>query len=118
MDASLEAYSAVSYLRIVDNDGIQCSFVGAKTKVAPIKPMSVPRLELQAAVLGTRLAKDVERSQRFTIQQQIFWSDSQTVLAWINSETRRYTQFVAFRVGQILEATELNQWRIDKGKRS
>lgn len=60
VDASEFAYCAVSYLRITDKNGIECVLVGAKTKVASIKPLlTIPRLELLAAVLGTQLAKSI-----------------------------------------------------------
>lgn len=111
VDASIEACAAVTYLRIEDEEGVDCCLVGAKTKVAPNKPMSVPRLELQAAVLGTRLAENIKASQRLTFEKQVFWSDSKTVMGWINSEVRQYNQFVSFRIGEILESTDPNQWR-------
>lgn len=112
VDASIEAFSATAYLRIEDDDGsIDCCLVGAKTKVAPNKPMTVPRLELQAAVLGIRLARSVKQSQRLEFEKVSYWSDSKTVLGWINSDTRRYHQFVAFRIGEVLEATNTTDWR-------
>lgn len=73
--------------------------------------MSVPRLELQAGVLGTRLSGNIKASQRLNIEKVVYWSDSKTVMGWINSEARRYHQFVAFRIGEILESTDANQWR-------
>lgn len=111
VDASVEACAAVTYLRIEDHQGIDCCLVGSKTKVAPNKPMSVPRLELQAAVLGTRLADNVKKSQTLKFEKHVFWSDSKTVMGWINSETRRYHQFVAFRIGEILDSTDPKDWR-------
>lgn len=56
VDASLEAFAAVAYFRIEDETGVDICLVEAKSRVAPIMPMSVPRLELQGGVLGTRLA--------------------------------------------------------------
>jgi len=60
VDASLDAYVAVAYLRVDLGDEIRCSMLASKTKVAPFKPISVPRMELMAAVLGLRLAKFLE----------------------------------------------------------
>lgn len=111
VDASAEAYAATAYFRFEDEDGVDCCLVSAKTKVAPNKPMSIPRLELQGAVLGTRLSSSVKSSQTFKIDKVIYWTDSLTVMGWINSEARKYNQFVAFRVGEVLESTEPNQWR-------
>ncbi len=111
VDASVEAFAAVGFLRVKDDDGIDCSLVGSKTKVAPNKPMSVPRLELQAAVLGTRLAESLKTSLRLEIDKIVYWSDSKNVMGWINSEARRYHQFVAFRIGEILESSNSKNWR-------
>lgn len=85
--------------------------VSSKAKVAPLKMLSIPRLELQAAVLGARLAAGVLASHTLHIQRQTFWTDSRTVLAWIRSDHRRYSQFVAFRVSELLELSEVKDWR-------
>lgn len=93
VDASEAAYSAVVYFRIVDAEGHpQCSIVTAKTKVAPIKYASIPRLELMAAVLGARLLTFVEENHTVPMHQRFCWSDSKTVLAWLRSDHRRYSQ--------------------------
>jgi len=60
VDASLDAYAAEAYLRVDLGDEIRCSLLASKTRVAPLKPISVPRMELMAAVLGLRLAKCLE----------------------------------------------------------
>ncbi|XP_037040000.1 uncharacterized protein LOC119077000 [Bradysia coprophila] len=112
VDASEYAYCAASYLRIEDHNGVDVVLVGAKTKVAPIKPLlTTPRLELLAAVLGTRLAKSIEQSLTLRIDKRYYWSDSRDVWCWIRSTTRKYRQFVAFRIGEILEETKEEQWR-------
>ncbi|XP_062538672.1 uncharacterized protein LOC134206944 [Armigeres subalbatus] len=112
VDASEVAYAAVSYFRITNPDGVvECNLVAAKTKVAPLKPLSVPRLELQAAVLGIRLMQFVEESHTVKIQQRFVWSDSATVLAWLRADPRKYKQFVACRVGELLTASEVREWQ-------
>ncbi|XP_017468636.1 PREDICTED: uncharacterized protein LOC108360729 [Rhagoletis zephyria] len=111
VDASENAYSAVCYLRYNNKGTVDCALVGSKAKVAPLKMLSIPRLELQAAVLGARLAAGVLASHTLHIQRQTFWTDSRTVLAWIRSDHRRYSQFVAFRVSELLELTEVKDWR-------
>lgn len=60
-------------------------FLARKLKVAPIQQMSIPRLELQAAVLGTRLARQIQEDHDLEFERRIFWSDSKTVLTWITS---------------------------------
>ncbi|XP_065079713.1 uncharacterized protein LOC135702590 [Ochlerotatus camptorhynchus] len=111
VDASLSAYAAAAYFRIVDRGTIRCCLVASKTKVAPLKQLSVPRLELQAAVIGARLMKTIIASHTIPINRKIFWSDSNTVLAWLRSDQRKFHQFVAFRVGDILEITDVSEWR-------
>ncbi|XP_055590863.1 uncharacterized protein LOC129742951 [Uranotaenia lowii] len=112
VDASEDAYAAAGYFRVPDSSGgFSCSLVMAKTKVAPLKHWSIPRLELQGAVLGTRIRTFIEDGHTVTVQRVVFWTDSSTVLAWIRSDHRRYTQFVACRVGEILSSTDVSEWR-------
>ena len=73
--------------------------------------MSIPRLELQGGVLGTRLASSIKSSQTIQIEKQFFWTDSQDVMAWVNSEARKYKQFVALRIAEILDTSNPNEWR-------
>lgn len=111
-DASEDAYSAVVYFRVEVQKGVfQCTLVAAKTKVAPIQHVTIPRLELMAAVLGVRMANFVADGHSILMNRRIFWSDSKTVLAWIGSEHRRYRQFVACRISEILLSTNANDWR-------
>ncbi|XP_055643771.1 uncharacterized protein LOC129779977 [Toxorhynchites rutilus septentrionalis] len=112
VDASEVAYSALAYFRIINDHGVpQCTLVAAKTKVAPLKQLSIPRLELQAAVLGTRLMLFVMESHTVAVTRKYLWSDSATVLAWIRSDHRRYKQFVACRIGEILTASNVDEWK-------
>lgn len=60
-------------------------FVASKCRAAPIKAVSVPRLELQAALVAARLANAVMREQKLPIVQRLFWCDSSTVLHWLNN---------------------------------
>lgn len=111
VDASSAAYAAAAYFRVDDGGTIRCSLVSAKTKVAPIKLLSIPRLELQAAVIGTRLRKTIISDHTLSIKRTVMWSDSSTVLHWLRSDTRKYRQYVAFRVTEILEETDVSEWR-------
>ncbi|XP_062704047.1 uncharacterized protein LOC134286450 [Aedes albopictus] len=110
VDASEEAYVATAFFRIVDQSQVRCSLVSSKTKVAPLKLLSVPRLELQAALLGARLAESVAENHSLRIKQRFFWSDSSTVLSWLRSDHRRYRQFVAYRVSEILDTSRVDEW--------
>ncbi|XP_065082817.1 uncharacterized protein LOC135705157 [Ochlerotatus camptorhynchus] len=111
VDASESAYACVAYLRLRCAEGTRCALVASKTKVAPLKPLSIPRLELQAAMIGARLMQTVCSSLTLPINKRFLWSDSTTVLAWLRSDSRRYHQFVGFRVGEILSLSSLDQWR-------
>lgn len=111
VDAGENAYAAVCYLRIKKNNDVFVTLVAAKSKVAPLKPLSVPRLELQAALLGTRLAKMITQIQRIRIDSHFWWSDAKTILRWLQMDPKKFQQFVMHRVGEILETTNVNQWR-------
>ncbi|XP_062714236.1 uncharacterized protein LOC134291009 [Aedes albopictus] len=111
VDASEEAYACVAYFRAEFADTVEIAVVGGKAKVAPLKAMSIPRLELMAAVIGVRLLKTIRNGHSLKIDKTVMWSDSKTVLAWINSDHRRYRQFVACRVGEIVSKSDAAQWR-------
>lgn len=102
----------MAYWRTVDeNDMVEVTFICSKTKCAPLKAMTIPRIELQAAVLGSRLTKTVLEGHSIHVSRQVLWSDSATVIRWIHSEHRRYKPFVAHRVAEILANTEQTSWR-------
>ncbi|XP_062538613.1 uncharacterized protein LOC134206887 [Armigeres subalbatus] len=111
VDASENAYACVAYLRSWCNGIPRCALIAAKTKVAPLKPLSIPRLELQAALIGSRLLDTICKALTVPISARNLWTDSTTVLAWLRSESRRYHQFVGFRVGEILTTTTIDEWR-------
>ncbi|XP_055701708.1 uncharacterized protein LOC129800984 [Phlebotomus papatasi] len=110
-DASEKAFAAVAYLRIVFDEGSDVSLVCARSRVAPLKQMSIPRMELQAAVLCVRLAKTIREFLEVRIDNVVFWSDSMTVLKWIRNDNRRFKDFVAHRLGEIEENSEVKSWR-------
>ncbi|XP_062541842.1 uncharacterized protein LOC134209834 [Armigeres subalbatus] len=111
VDASQDAYGAATYIRIETDEGPICSLVMSRSKVAPLQHMSIPRLELQAATLGARLANSVGEILTLEVKRRFMWSDSKTVLSWIHSDHRRYKQFVAFRIGEIHSLTKIAKWR-------
>ena len=111
-DASQAAYGCVSYLRYVSTTGrIHCSFVIGKSRLAPLKHMTIPRLELQAAVLAVNVDCYLKKELRIHINKTVFWSDSQTVLAYINNQTRRFHTFVANRIQKIHDSSSADQWK-------
>ncbi|XP_062712388.1 uncharacterized protein LOC134289824 [Aedes albopictus] len=111
VDASDIAYSCAVYFRLVHEDHVQTALVGAKSKVAPLKTLSTPRLELKAAVLGVRFAAAILEYHSLPVSKRFFWSDSTTVLAWIRSDHRRFHKFVSVRIGEILTLSEPQEWK-------
>lgn len=111
-DASEQAYATVAYWRIKCSDGtINVTLVAAKAKVAPKRTQTIPRLELQAAVIGARLADIIKKEHETEVSQTTFWTDSSTVVNWIRHDSKRYTPFVAHRLGEIAELTDKEEWR-------
>ena len=116
-DASELAYGSVAYIRYCYADGsYHCALVMSKSKLAPIKAMSLPRLELCAAVTAVRLFRKIIAEIDLTIDKVWFWSDSTLVLQYVSNTTHRFKTFVANRITEILDATERNQWNHVPGK--
>ncbi|XP_043482111.1 uncharacterized protein LOC122511116 [Leptopilina heterotoma] len=110
-DASTQAFAAATYLRLEGDHGIHITLVTSKSRVAPIKILTVPRLELQSAVMAARLSTFIRQEHKTQLDRVVFWSDSQTVLGWIRSDARKYQPFVAHRIAEILDVTSTNEWR-------
>ncbi|XP_008181389.1 uncharacterized protein LOC103308916 [Acyrthosiphon pisum] len=110
-DASQEAYGACIYIRTRDNDGRWNSqLLCARTRVAPLKELTIPRLELSGALLLVELANKVAESWCVELCTFQLWTDSSIVLGWLNSQTTRLKTFVSNRINQILELTDKKQW--------
>jgi len=111
-DASEVAYGAVAYLRLVNASGVvHCSFVIGKSRLSPLKPVTIPRLELSAAVLSTRLDRMILEEIEVAVDESVYWTDSTCVLRYIENEERRFQTFVANRVAAIREQSLPSQWR-------
>ena len=110
-DASQQGYGAVTYLRITDHHGnVKCSFVMGKSRLAPLKPVTIPRMELSAAVIATRLDNISRKELSLPIDQSFFWTDSTCVLRYIENQDKRFQTFVANRVATIHDASTPSQW--------
>lgn len=110
VDASESAYAAVAYWRIEVESVVQLSFVAGKTRVAPRKLLTIPRLELQAAVLGLRMHQNILKCHSIQPTKSYYWSDSNTVISWIRSGSDKFKPFVAHRVAEILDNSDANEW--------
>jgi len=111
-DASTQAYAAVVYLKTTTSAGqVTISLLAGKSKVAPITPLTVPRLELSAALLLSRLILFVRNSFELRSVSCTSWTDSTIVLTWLRSHPSRWTTFVANRVAKIQSALPDTVWR-------
>ena len=103
-DSSKQAKCAVGYLRFTYSDGtIECSLVVARSRVAPRKRMTIPRLELDAAGMATKLAITLVEELDYNISSITFWIDSMIVLYWIRQPSSNYRDYVAHRIVDITE---------------
>lgn len=110
-DASERAYGSVAYLRCQDASGqVSVSFLMARSKVAPKRQLSMPRLELSAALSGAQLAHLLQGELTLPIESTFLWSDSTTVLLWMNSDSCSYKVFVGTRIAEIQELTPQCTW--------
>ena len=101
-DASPRAYGAAVYIRVIDNVGqVSSKLVMSKSRVAPIKEVSLPRLELLAAVVNARLLKFVVDTLQIKMHRVVCWTDSMVTLPWIRRQSSCWRPFVANRVSQI-----------------
>ena len=111
-DASSVGYGQCSYLRMASSDGsLSCSLVMSRSRVAPTKPITVPRLELTAAVLSVRISRFLQDELKLQNVTEYFWTDSMVVLGYIANEARRFHVYVANRVQEIRNHTKPSQWR-------
>ena len=106
-DASSVGYGQCSYLRLVDDTGqVHCSLIMGKSRVAPRKALTIPRLELTVAVMSL-----LKQEFEFTDASHHFWTDSSVVLGYIVNDAKRFHVFVGNRVQQIRDQTSPSQWK-------
>ena len=111
-DASERAYAGVVYLRMIDSTGdVHLSIVTSKTKVAPIKRLTIPRLELCGAHLLTQLLHHIQHVFNLPLNCVYAWIDSTIVLSWLVGNSRRFKIFVGNRISHIVEVISPDRWR-------
>jgi len=112
-DSSEKGYAAAVYLRVESPTSVHCHLVAGKSKVAPLKRCTIPRLELCGAVLAARLLHFVVSvyADRLKIDEQHAWTDSTTALVWIQSSPHKWATFIANRTSQIQQLTSPSIWR-------
>ncbi|KAK7906730.1 hypothetical protein WMY93_015342 [Mugilogobius chulae] len=111
-DASTRGYGQCSYIRFKNERGdVHCTLAMGKSRVAPLKVTTIPRLELTAAVVAVQASALLKRELLFQDMTEYFWTDSCVVLGYIKNEARRFHTFVANRVQKIHSASATEQWR-------
>ena len=110
-DSSKDVFYAVGFLRarLSSSHKTQISFIFGKAPVAPMKALSIPKLELLAALLATRLKDDILTALTVYFNHVYMWTDSTTVWQWLNY-TEELPVFVANHVGKILESITIDEW--------
>ena len=118
-DASTTGYGTVSYLREKHEDGqINVALLYSKSRVAPLKKITIPRLELAAAKEAVKSNNTLEQALTVRIDDVLYWSDSTIVLKYINNINKRFRTFVANRLEYIHSGSETEQWRHVEGKQN
>ena len=110
-DASETGYGQASYLRMINENGdVHCCLIFGKSRVAPVKYVSIPRLELTAATLSVRVSDMLRKELDIPVASEEFWTDIQVVVSYISNEACLFKTFVANRVQFIRENTKVQQW--------
>ena len=105
---SLDHFSDATYLRMVnDLEEVHCSLIFGNSRVAPVKYVSIWRLELTAATLSVKISRMLRGELDIHISSEVFWTDSQVVLGYINNDSRRFKIFVANCVQFIRDNTDI-----------
>ncbi|XP_055617896.1 uncharacterized protein LOC129763133 [Toxorhynchites rutilus septentrionalis] len=116
-DASESAYGACTYARSEDNKGkVKVQLLASKSRVAPLKRLSLARLELCAAVLAAHLHNCIKTAIDLDVTKSYFWSDSAVTLQWLQSPPNVWKTFVANRVSEIQHFTHGDHWNHVSGK--
>ena len=102
-DLSVQGNGQCSYLRLVDDTN--------KVESAPLKRITIPRLELTAALCSVRISQQIHRELEYQIDEDFYWMGSRVVLGHISNESRRFHVLVSNRVEEIHNSTHRRQWR-------
>ena len=112
-DSSHEAYAVTCFARFVNNDNtLSVRFLLGKCKVCPMSgSLTIPRLELVAAALATRIACSVLQESNIKYERVVYWSDLSATLFLIRNNTRRFCVFVDSRLAEIRESSCVQNWK-------
>jgi hypothetical protein len=111
-DASELGYGSASYIRLVNINGeIHCCLLMSKSRVAPLKQTTIPRLELAAATVSVRVDRMLREELDFPLDASWFWTDSTAVLKCIGNTETRFRTYVANRLAIIHDGSNASQWK-------
>ena len=112
-DASIQAYAAVVYLRIIKGTEVKMILLTSKSKVAPMKKYSIPRLELLSCLLLAKLIKAVISAfgEEVAVNTITTWTDSEISYYWLTQVHKEWNTWVENRVGQIRGIVPPSSWR-------
>lgn len=115
-DASEQAMGANAYFRVTNSEGnVVVNMITARSKVAPVKKVTIPRLELTAALIGAQLAQFIRQTFRLPDMNVYFWTDSTIVIHWLKKDPSLCKPYVANRVIAIREKGENGIWQHIEG---
>ena len=90
-DASKDAYGQCSYLRLTNDSGqIHCSLAMAKSRMGPLKPVTIPRLKLAAALVSLKISDVLHWELEYDQIKEVFWTDSKVVIGYVSNDARRF----------------------------
>ncbi|XP_058448907.1 uncharacterized protein LOC131428866 [Malaya genurostris] len=110
-DASIPAYGACTYVRCESKGEVKIRLLASKTRVAPLKRISIPRSELCAAVLAAHVHAHIKKAIDVNVSESYFWSDTSVTLHWLRSPPNVWPNYVANRVSEIQQLTHGRQWK-------
>ncbi|KAL3967647.1 phylloquinone omega-hydroxylase/docosahexaenoic acid omega-hydroxylase [Sarotherodon galilaeus] len=111
-DASERGYGIATYLVSKNNlNQPHSAFIIGKARVTPLKPVTIPRLELTAAVVAAKMDRMVRAELELELEESVFWTDSTSVIKYLKNETARFRTFIANRVAAIKDRSAVSQWR-------
>jgi hypothetical protein len=111
-DASTAAYGACLFIRAINHNAeISVHLLCAKSRIAPLKTVSIPRLELCAAVLLAQLANKITKTIKIEFSAKYYFTASTVVLGWLNATPNTWNTHVANRVAEIQRSTDIKNWR-------
>ena len=93
-----------------DLEEVHCSLIFGKSRVAPVKYVSIATMKLTVATVSIKISKMLREKLDIHISSEMFWTGSQVVLGYINNDSRRFKIFVANRVPFIRDNTDIEQW--------